>query len=576
MATERAQLRVALAQVNPVVGDISGNAQRAFAAIAKAWSDGAHVVALPEMVITGYPVEDLALRGDFRLASRYAVGKLAEELASAGMGNVLVLIGYLDQSESESGHSKLGTPVGAPENALAAIYQGKIVGKYVKRHLPNYGVFDEFRNFVPGTSTLMVRHHGIDIAVAICEDIWQDGGVIPEIAARNPGLLVVINGSPYESDKDETRGALVSKRARELGCPVVYVNMVGGQDELVFDGDSIVANSLGEVKARAPQFHEGTMLVDLEAKVCSGTPDVTLSDTPLIKYEAMVPQIAPALDRGGELWSALVTGLRDYVAKGGFNSVVLGLSGGIDSALVAAIAVDALGKERVYGVGMPSKYSSAGSLDDAADLAARTGLNYRVVPIEPMVASYLSQLQFTGLAEENLQARVRGTTLMGISNQEGHLVLATGNKSELAVGYSTIYGDAVGGYAPIKDLWKSAVWELARWRNALALSRGEVPPIPESSISKEPSAELRPGQRDSDSLPEYELLDRILHRYVTLDQGFAEIVAAGFDGALVEKVMGLVDRAEYKRRQYPPGTKVSTRNFGKDRRLPIISKWRSR
>ena len=352
--------------------------------------------------------------------------------------------------------------------------------------------------------------------------------------------------------------------------------MVGGQDELVFDGDSIVANSLGEVKARAPQFHEGTMLVDLEAKVCSGTPDVTLSDTPLNKYEAMAPQISPSLDRGGELWSALVTGLRDYVAKGGFNSVVLGLSGGIDSALVATIAVDALGKERVYGVGMPSKYSSAGSLDDAADVAARTGLNYRVVPIEPMVASYLSQLQFTGLAEENLQARVRGTTLMGISNQEGHLVLATGNKSELAVGYSTIYGDAVGGYAPIKDLWKSAVWELARWRNALALSLGEVPPIPESSLNKEPSAELRPGQRDSDSLPEYELLDRILHRYVTLDQGFAEIVAAGFDGALVEKVMGLVDRAEYKRRQYPPGTKVSTRNFGKDRRLPIISKWRSR
>ena len=237
-------------------------------AIAKAWSDGAHVVALPEMVITGYPVEDLALRGDFRLASRYAVGKLAEELASAGMGNVLVLIGYLDQSESQSGHSKLGTPVGAPENALAAIYQGKIVGKYVKRHLPNYGVFDEFRNFVPGSGTFVIRHHGIDIAVAICEDIWQDGGVIPEIAARTPGLLVVINGSPYESDKDETRGALVAKRAQELGCPVAYINMVGGQDELVFDGDSIVVNSFGEVKARAPQFHEGTMLVDLDAKVC--------------------------------------------------------------------------------------------------------------------------------------------------------------------------------------------------------------------------------------------------------------------------------------------------------------------
>ena len=573
MAGEKGPLRLALAQLNPVVGDINGNCQRAFAAIASAWRDGAHLVALPEMMVTGYPVEDLALRGDFRIASRAALEKLAQDLAEAQMGNVVVVMGYLDQSVHQNSHLQLGVPVGAPENALAVIHQGKIVAKYVKRHLPNYGVFDEFRNFVPGNGTLVIRLHGIDIALAICEDIWQDGGVMPEIAARNPGLLLVINGSPFESDKDDTREALISRRAREISAPVAYVNMVGGQDELVFDGDSLIANSHGEILARAPQFHEGTMLVDVQGALRTSVPDVVITDHELASYPMMAPRVAPALDRGGELWSALVTGLRDYVTKGGFPSVLLGLSGGIDSALVAAIAVDALGAERVFGVGMPSKYSSSHSLSDAAELAARTGVNYRVVEIEPMVASYLMKLGFTGVAEENLQARVRGTTLMGISNQEGHLVLATGNKSELAVGYSTIYGDAVGGYAPIKDLWKSAVWELAKWRNDLARSRGEVPPIPENSIAKEPSAELRPGQRDTDSLPDYPLLDRILHRYVTLDQGFAEIVAAGFDASLVSRIMRMVDRAEYKRRQYPPGTKVSARNFGKDRRLPIISKW---
>lgn len=573
MAGEKGPLRLALAQLNPVVGDINGNCQLAFDAVASAWRDGAHLIALPEMMVTGYPVEDLALRGDFRRASRGALEHLATELANAGMGKIVVVIGYLDQNESESGHARLGVPFGAPENAVAVIHEGKILAKYVKRHLPNYGVFDEFRNFVPGNGTLVVRLHGIDIAFAICEDIWQDGGVMPEITSRNPGLLIVINGSPFESDKDDSREALISRRARELSAPVAYVNMVGGQDELVFDGDSLVANSVGEILARAPQFYEGTMLVDVQARIRTSSPDVVISEGELAEYPLLIPKVAPPLDRGGEIWSALVTGLRDYVEKGGFPSVLIGLSGGIDSALVAALAVDALGPERVFGVGMPSKYSSSHSLSDAADLAARTRLNYRVVEIEPMVSAYLAKLGFTGVAEENLQARVRGTTLMGISNQEGHLVLATGNKSELAVGYSTIYGDAVGGYAPIKDLWKSAVWDLARWRNALAQSRGEVPPIPESSITKEPSAELRPGQRDTDSLPDYPLLDRILHRYVTLDQGFAEIVAAGFEPALVARVMKMVDRAEYKRRQYPPGTKVSARNFGKDRRLPIISKW---
>lgn len=573
MAGEKGPLRLALAQLNPVVGDINGNCQRAFDAISSAWRDGAHLIALPEMMVTGYPVEDLALRGDFRRASKAAVEKLALDVLGGGMGNIVVVIGYLDQNDNESSHARLGVPVGAPENALAVIHQGKIIAKYVKRHLPNYGVFDEFRNFVPGVGTLVIRLHGIDIALAICEDIWQDGGVMPEITARSPGVLLVINGSPYESDKEGSRAALISRRAQEIAAPVAYVNMVGGQDELVFDGDSLIANSKGEILARAPQFNEGTMLVDVLGKLRTAQPDVVITEEELADYPLMQPKVAPALDRGGELWSALVTGLRDYVTKGGFPSVLLGLSGGIDSALVAALAVDALGPERVYGVGMPSKYSSSHSLSDAAELAARTRLNYRVVEIEPMVSAYLMKLGFTGVAEENLQARVRGTTLMGISNQEGHLVLATGNKSELAVGYSTIYGDAVGGYAPIKDLWKSAVWELARWRNSLALSKGQVPPIPESSINKEPSAELRPGQRDTDSLPDYPLLDRILHRYVTLDQGFVEIVGAGFEPELVARIMKMVDRAEYKRRQYPPGTKVSARNFGKDRRLPIISQW---
>ena len=289
MAGDKGPLRLALAQLNPIVGDINGNCQRAFDAIASAWRDGAHMIALPEMMITGYPVEDLALRGDFRKASRAAVEKLASDIAAAGMGNIVVVIGYLDQNDHESAHARLGVPVGAPENALAVIHQGKILAKYVKRHLPNYGVFDEFRNFVPGSGTLVVRLHGIDIALAICEDIWQDGGVMPEIAARNPGMLLVINGSPFESDKDDSREALISRRAREISAPVAYVNMVGGQDELVFDGDSLVANSMGEVLARAPQFHEGTMLVDVQGRLRTSNPDVVITDGELAEYPLLTP-----------------------------------------------------------------------------------------------------------------------------------------------------------------------------------------------------------------------------------------------------------------------------------------------
>jgi NAD+ synthase (glutamine-hydrolysing) len=420
----------------------------------------------------------------------------------------------------------------------------------------------------------VVRIHGIDVGIAICEDLWIDGGITAQLAARNPGLVIVPNGSPYERNKDDVRLALVTQRAREAKAPLAYVNMTGGQDDLVFDGDSIVVDKNGSVIARAPQFEDGVMLVDVDVEPATSTPDVVISDAPVALEKTLTPGIAHRLGDEEEIWNAIVVGLRDYVVKNGFTSVLVGLSGGIDSALVAALAVDALGPERVHGVGMPSKYSSEHSLADAEQIAKNTGLGFRVVEIQSMVDAFRKQVDLTGLAEENLQARVRGTTLMGISNQDGHLVLATGNKSELACGYSTLYGDAVGGYAPIKDIYKTDVWALSRWRNSVARAAGEMPPIPENSITKEPSAELRPDQKDSDSLPEYEILDKVLMAYVDEDMGHDELIAAGFDKDLVVRVIGMVDKAEYKRRQYPPGTKVSKRAFGKDRRLPMTSKWR--
>ena len=349
--------------------------------------------------------------------------------------------------------------------------------------------------------------------------------------------------------------------------------MTGGQDDLVFDGDTIVVDASGKLLARAAQFDDQLLVLDIEAKGATSKPDVTISEDEAVIASPIAGLIAPEISEVEQIWKALVLGLRDYIEKNGFRSVVLGLSGGIDSALVAAIAVDALGAKRVNGVAMPSKYSSEHSIEDAQEFAKNTGIHFRTVAISPMVDSYMANLTLKGLAEENLQARVRGTTLMGISNQEGHLVLATGNKSELAVGYSTLYGDAVGGYAPIKDVYKTDVWALARWRNAQAIAAGEVAPIPKRSITKEPSAELRPDQKDTDSLPDYELLDKVLMRYVDGDEGFDSLTAADFDIALVTRIIGLVDKAEYKRRQYPPGAKVSARAFGKDRRLPMTSRW---
>ena len=585
------QIRLALAQVNPTVGALEANADLVVRFATHAADRGAHLVAFPEMALTGYPVEDLALRGSFVDASRRAVEALAGRLAAEGLGDLAVVVGYLDRDEDAAHTERLGRPKGSPQDAVAVLHGGRIVATQAKHHLPNYGVFDEFRHFVPGDHLSIVRLHGVDVALAICEDLWQEGGPVAATSAAAAGLLLTINASPYERNKDDVRLDLCRRRAAQAGAVLAYVAMVGGQDELVFDGDSIVVGPDGEVIGRGPQFEDGCLLVDLDLPAATapapqpgetaqehaaGYPvrRTVLSTDPVAAYEPEPAGVAPRLADQAEVYAAVVTGLRDYVRKNGFASVILGLSGGIDSAVVAAVACDAIGATNVYGVSMPSSYSSEHSRSDARDVADRTGLRFSTIPIAAMVTAFLDNIELTGVAEENLQARVRGMLLMGLSNENGHLVLATGNKSELAVGYSTIYGDAVGGYAPLKDVPKTLVWELARWRNAAAQARGETAPIPQRSIDKPPSAELRPGQLDADSLPDYALLDDVLDDYVEQDRGSAELVAAGFDAELVRKVVRMVDAAEYKRRQYPPGPKITARNFGRDRRVPITSAWR--
>ncbi len=544
--------RLALAQLDPTVGDLAGNAQLIKSAAQRAQEQDCDLLALPEMMLTGYPIEDLSLRPSFRDAVLVALEKLATDLANEGISDLPVIVGYLDHSH----------------HAAAVLHQGKVVTKYFKHHLPNYGVFDEYRYFTPGTNPCVIRVKNIDVAIAICEDIWQEGGPVSKIKEIGVGLMVVINGSPYEQAKTDTRLSLVQTRAKQINAPVAYLNLVGGQDELVFDGSSIVVSKDGDLISRSKAFETDLLITDLHLEPQSAkSPDLIIS-AEVVSHNGQ-NRIESKLEPLAEIWNALTLGLEGYVRKNKMKSVLLGLSGGIDSAVVAALAVDALGKEHVYAVAMPSTYSSDHSLIDAKDLADRTGLNFRTEPIAAMVQSYLQQLNFKGLAEENLQARVRGTLLMGISNAEGHLVLATGNKSELSVGYSTIYGDAVGGFAPIKDVPKTLVWELAKYRNQLAKSRGEIEPIPSSSIEKEPSAELRPNQKDTDTLPDYHLLDQILEAYVENDQ----TKLTSFEENLTRKIFKMVDQAEYKRRQYPPGTKISQRSFGRDRRLPITNKW---
>src|SRR6266567_2948111 len=614
-------LRIALAQVNATVGDLDGNAELIVEWTRRAAAREARVVVFPEMMLTGYPVEDLALRASFVEASIAALHEVAARLADEGLSGIPVVTGYLDRRTDLA--PRTGVPAGAPLDAAGLLHGGRVVITSAKHHLPNYGVFDEFRYFVPGNTLPVFRlatesGESVEIATAICEDLWQDGGPVAVCLRAGAGLLVVPNASPYERGKDDVRLDLVVRRAREANAALAYANMVGGQDELIFDGDSILVAAGGELVARGPQFEEALVVADLNLPAAPEPPaadqpvdagdgsvitikrvTLPLSDPALsgptrtmdmeeASEAAGVPEVErpegvglfwPRLSDPAEVYGALVLGVRDYVRKNGFRSVILALSGGIDSALTATIAADAIGPDRVNVVLMPSRYSSDHSITDAEDLVRRQGLRAMTIPIASMVDAFSDALTPHGFPEkglpaENLQARVRGVVLMGLSNAGGHLVLTTGNKSELATGYSTLYGDSAGGFGPIKDVPKTLVWELARWRNWEAAERGETPPIPENSITKPPSAELAPGQMDTDSLPDYPVLDALLDDYVVKDLGVAGLVAAGHDPALVERVVTMVDRAEYKRRQYPPGPKITPRNFGRDRRLPITNRWR--
>ena len=594
-------LRIALAQVNATVGDLDGNADLVVEWSCRAAARGARVVVFPEMMLTGYPVEDLALRASFVEASIAGLHAVAARLAEEGLGGIAVVTGYLDRRSDLA--PRTGLPAGAPLDAAALLHGGRVVITSAKHHLPNYGVFDEFRYFVPGNTLPVFRlptdgGESVEVAVAICEDLWQDGGPVAVCRRAGAGLLVVPNASPYERGKDDVRLDLCVRRAREAGAALAYANMIGGQDELVFDGDSILVAADGTLLARGPQFAEALVVADLDLPAA---PAPATADQPVdagdgtvitIKRVTLPPSQLPATEPGeleGPLWprlsdpaevyAALVTGVRDYVRKNGFRSVILALSGGIDSALTATIAADAIGAPNVHVVLMPSRYSSEHSVTDAEDLVKRQGLHALTIPIAAMVDAFGKELTPAGfpdigLPAENLQARVRGVVLMGLSNAGGHLVLTAGNKSELATGYSTLYGDSAGGFGPIKDVPKTLVWELSRWRNAEAERAGATPPIPQNSIDKPPSAELAPGQMDTDSLPPYEVLDALLDDYVEKDMGTAELIAAGHDPELVERVVRLVDTAEYKRRQYPPGPKISQKNFGRDRRLPITNRWR--
>jgi NAD+ synthase (glutamine-hydrolysing) len=601
-------LRIALAQINSTVGDLAGNAAAIVDWTRRAADRGARLVVFPEMMLTGYPVEDLALRASFIDASIEALATTASRLADEGLGDVAVVTGYLGRHTGLP--SRYGQPAEGAQNAAALLHGGRVLVTSAKHHLPNYGVFDEYRYFLPGDRLPVFRlpcgepgqaEPAVDVATAICEDLWQDGGPVAVTRRAGAALLVVPNASPYERGKGDARLELCVRRAREAGATLAYVNMMGGQDELVFDGDSIIVDAAGRLLARGPQFEEALVVADLNLPAAG--PGALPEDTPADAHDGTTmtihrvtvpvdpallvdsaPPADPAAPDPGPLWprlaplaevyAALVTGVRDYVRKNSFRSVILGLSGGIDSALTATIAADAIGPDLVHVALMPSEYSSGHSVADAEDLVKRQGLHVRTVPIQPMVDAFQADLQVTGLAAENLQARVRGVILMSLSNAGGHLVLTTGNKSEIATGYSTLYGDSAGGFAPIKDVPKTLVWELARWRNEDAAGRGQDPPIPENSILKPPSAELAPGQLDTDTLPDYAVLDAVLDDYIVEDMGAAELVAAGHGPALVDRVIAMVDHAEYKRRQYPPGPKITPRNFGRDRRLPITNRWR--
>lgn len=557
-------LRIALLQSNPVVGDLAGNAEQILAAAHSALAAGADLLATGEMALSGYPIEDLAAEPSFLRDSAASVTTLAARLEAEGLGALPVIVGHPDGPHDPQALGARSVPTAIAQNCASVLRGGRVIARYVKHHLPNYGVFDEYRNFIPGADSLVVDVDGARVAVIICEDLWLDDGPVARVQEIGADVLLVLNASPFERDKDEVRLPLASRRARESGASVAYVNLVGGQDDLVFDGDSFVVSPDGALLARAPQFSDHLLLADIPLRDASTRSARSATGNP--RSENVVAEL-PSDEE--QIWTALVVGLRDYVEKNGFASVVLGLSGGIDSAVCAALAADAIGADRVYGVSMPSRWSSGHSRSDADDLAERMGLHYSIEPIADLVVPFENQLGLEGVSAENVQARARGVILMAKSNQHGHLVLTTGNKSELAVGYSTIYGDSAGGFAPIKDVPKTLVWELARWRNAHASARGETPPIPENSISKPPSAELRPDQVDQDSLPPYDVLDPLLDGYVGRRLGRDGLVAEGFDPVTVDFVANLVDRAEWKRRQGAIGPKISGMAFGRDRRLPI-------
>ena len=579
-------LRVALAQVNVTVGDLDGNAKKIRTAMQQAHAAGSHIVCLPELALAGYPPEDLLLKPGFVADNLRKLDELIA--ASRDLSGLTSIIGFVDRDHDIY-------------NAAAIISEGTLTGVYHKHYLPNYGVFDENRYFQAGRKAPLFLINGVHVGVNICEDVWYPTGPMTLQAYAGAEVIININGSPYYAGKGVFREEMLATRAADNGVIVVYLNMVGGQDELVFDGGSMVFNEQGALIARAKEFVEDMLIVDLDTASVFRSRlhdprrrqerlQVNPNEVPVIKvassheqrvHDSQVvlgsPQrIEPRMGDLQEIYSALVLGTGDYVRKTGFKKAIVGLSGGIDSSLTAVIAVDALGAENVLGISMPSGYSSQGSKTDAQELAENLGIQFITIPIEETFRASLKMLEPAlgesdlGLAAENLQARIRGNILMAISNKLGPIVLTTGNKSELATGYSTLYGDMAGGFAVIKDVLKTLVYELCIYRNSL----GHEPVIPQSVLDKPPSAELRPGQKDVDSLPPYEVLDPILKAYVEEDRSFAEMLAMGFDKATVERVMRLVDTSEYKRRQAPPGVKITTRAFGRDRRLPITNKYR--
>src|SRR6266446_1344916 len=580
-------LRVALAQINGTVGDLEGNTQKIQAAMLQAHAAGAHIVCFPELALTGYPPEDLLLKPGFVAANLRQLEHLVA--FSRDLPGLTAVIGFVDRDSDIY-------------NAAAIVHAGRLIGTYHKHYLPNYGVFDENRYFQAGRKAPIFLINGVHVGVNICEDIWYPTGPLTLQVHAGAEVILNINGSPYYTGKGIFREEMIATRAADNGVIVAYLNMVGGQDELVFDGGSMVFNEQGALIARAKQFAEDLLIVDLDtASVFRSrlhdprrrqerlhinpadvplipiTPDPVPPSTSEGNTVLGAPQrIEPRMERLQEIYAALVLGTGDYVRKTGFKQALIGLSGGIDSSLTAAIAVDALGAENVMGISMPSGYSSEGSKTDAQELAENLDIQFLTIPIEETFRTSLKMLRPAlgegelGLAAENLQARIRGNIPMTISNKLGPIVLTTGNKSEMATGYSTLYGDMAGGFAVLKDVLKTLVYELAAYRNTL----GDMPVIPQAVIDKAPSAELRPNQKDADSLPPYEELDPILQAYVEEDRTFEEMLAMGFERKTVERVMHLVDISEYKRRQAPPGVKITSRAFGRDRRLPITNRYK--